>query len=45
MALIRPVEHMRRAFILDIDPARFLYPYLESWPGSSRIGRVSIGAR
>ena len=35
MALTVPVGDLG-ALILDIDPSVFLYPYLESWPGSSR---------
>jgi hypothetical protein len=37
MSLTVPVTHLG-AFILDIDPSRFLYPYMEAWPGSSRTG-------
>lgn len=35
MALTVPVQNYG-AFILEIDPSRFLYPYLKMWPGSSR---------
>ena len=41
MALTVPVGHSG-ALILDIDPARFLYPCLESWPGSSRTGETLL---
>jgi two-component system sensor histidine kinase UhpB len=34
MHLAIPVLN-RGALILDIDPRRFLYPYLEAWPGKS----------
>jgi len=34
MALAVPVRDLG-SFILDIDPERFLYPYLKAWPGSS----------
>jgi PAS domain S-box-containing protein len=35
MALTIPVQELG-AIILDIDPARFLFPYLRAWPGSSQ---------
>jgi PAS domain S-box-containing protein len=37
----RPIMHIAApvrdlgALVLDIDPDRFLYPYLEAWPGNS----------
>jgi PAS domain S-box-containing protein len=34
ISLTVPVQNLG-GLILDIDPSRFLYPYLESWPGSS----------
>ena len=37
MALVVPVLDLG-AWILDIDPSLFLYPYVESWPGHSRTG-------
>jgi two-component system sensor histidine kinase UhpB len=37
MSLTVPV-HDFGAFVLSIDPYRFLYPYLETWPGSNRTG-------
>ena len=41
MALTVPVENLG-AFILDIDPALFLYPYVEGWPGSSRTAQCEL---
>ncbi|HLK69551.1 MAG TPA: PAS domain-containing protein [Bryobacteraceae bacterium] len=41
MALTVPVSDMG-ALILDIDPSRFLYPYLDSWPGSSSTGETLL---
>jgi PAS domain S-box-containing protein len=35
MALTIPVDDLG-AIVLDIDPERFLYPYLRAWPGHSR---------
>jgi len=35
MALVVPVFDLG-AWILDIDPSLFLYPYVESWPGLRR---------
>jgi two-component system, NarL family, sensor histidine kinase UhpB len=33
------------AIILDIDPARFLYPYLRAWPGSSQTAETMLMRR
>jgi PAS domain S-box-containing protein len=44
MALSIPVDD-RGAFILDIDPATFLYPYLNSWPGARRTAQILLVSR
>ena len=44
IALTVPV-HDLGAFILDIDPSRFLYPYLETWPGPSRTAETLLVRR
>jgi two-component system, NarL family, sensor histidine kinase UhpB len=44
MALTIPVGQ-RGAIVLDIDPARFLYPYLRAWPGSSRTAETLLVRR
>lgn len=41
MSLTIPVSDLG-AFILDIDPSRFLYPYLETWPGSRRTAEALL---
>jgi PAS domain S-box-containing protein len=41
MALTVPVSNLG-AWILDIDPSRFLYPYVESWPSRSRTGETLL---
>ena len=41
MSLTVPV-HDLGAFIFDIDPSRFLYPYLEAWPGPSHTGQTLL---
>ena len=33
------------AFVLDIDAARFLYPYVESWPTASLTGETHLTRR
>jgi len=42
MALAVPVE-TAGAFILEIDPRNFLYPYLQAWPTASRTGETVLG--
>ena len=44
MALVAPVTDLG-AFILDIDPSRFLYPYLENWPGTIRTRQCELVRR
>jgi PAS domain S-box-containing protein len=44
MALTIPVGHLG-AVVLDIDPARFLYPYLRAWPGNSRTAETVLMRR
>lgn len=44
MALTVPVGE-RGAIVLDIDPARFLYPFLSSWPGTERTGETILTRR
>jgi two-component system sensor histidine kinase UhpB len=44
MALILPVEK-NGALILDIDPERFLYPYLRSWSGRSQSAETILARR
>jgi PAS domain S-box-containing protein len=44
MSLTVPVED-RGAFILDIDPSKFLYPYLKSWPGPRRTAEILLVRR
>ena len=44
MALILPVEQ-NGALILDIDPERFLYPYLRSWSGRSQSAETVLARR
>jgi len=44
MSVTAPVEGLG-AIVLDIDPARFLYPYLEAWPGDSRTAESILGRR
>lgn len=41
MALAVPVSN-QGAWILDIDPSRFLYPYVESWPSQSRTAETLL---
>jgi PAS domain S-box-containing protein len=41
MALSVPVRHLG-AFILDIDPSRFLYPRLKTWPDASPTGTTIL---
>ncbi|HEV3201049.1 MAG TPA: PAS domain-containing protein [Bryobacteraceae bacterium] len=41
MALTVPIDDLG-ALILDIDPSRFLYPSLESWPGNSRTAETLL---
>jgi PAS domain S-box-containing protein len=41
MALTVPVANLG-AWILDIDPSRFLYPYLELWPSRSRTAETLL---
>jgi len=41
MALVVPVSG-QGALILEIDAGRFLYPYLDSWPGASRTGETYL---
>lgn len=42
MAMTVPVRDLG-AVILDIDPSRFLYPYLEPWAGPSKTGECLLG--
>ena len=44
MALTIPV-HGLGALILEIDPSRFLYPYLASWPVPSATAESFLGGR
>jgi two-component system sensor histidine kinase UhpB len=44
MALIVPVAQ-EGALILDIDPERFLYPYLQAWSGHSRSAETLLMRR
>jgi hypothetical protein len=44
MSLTVPVSDLG-AFILDIDPSRFLFPYLAAWPGSSRTAESLLTRR
>ena len=44
MALIVPVER-KGALILDIDPRRFLYPYLNAWSGRSQSAETLLVRR
>lgn len=44
MSLTVPV-HDLGAFILEIDPSRFLYPYLKAWPGSNRTAECVLARR
>ena len=44
MALTIPVE-AAGAIVLDIDPQRFLYPYLLTWPGHSQTGETLLVRR
>ncbi len=44
MHLAIPVRG-RGALILDIDPHRFLYPYLEAWPGNSATAETFLVRR
>jgi len=44
MALILPVGQ-RGAMILDIDPERFLYPYLQAWSGHSHSAETMLMRR
>ena len=44
MALILPVNQ-NGALVLDIDPERFLYPYLRSWSGRSRSAETILARR
>lgn len=44
MSLAIPVEQ-QGAIVLDIDPARFLYPYLSVWPGGSRTAETLLVRR
>ena len=41
MALAVPVRGLG-AFILEIDPTAFLYPYLQAWPTPSRTGETFL---
>jgi PAS domain S-box-containing protein len=41
MSLTVPV-HDLGAFIFDIDPSRFLYPYLQAWPGPNHTGQTLL---
>jgi PAS domain S-box-containing protein len=44
MSLTVPVDDLG-AFLLEIDPDRFLYPYLQSWPGARRTAEVLLVRR
>jgi PAS domain S-box-containing protein len=44
MALVAPVGNLG-AFILSIDPARFVYPYLGLWPGSRKTAQSVLVER
>ncbi|MGO9255040.1 MAG: cache domain-containing protein [Bryobacteraceae bacterium] len=44
MAMTIPVENLG-AIVMDIDPARFLYPYLRVWPGSSKTAETLLMRR
>jgi PAS domain S-box-containing protein len=44
MALIMPVAQ-KGALILDIDPERFLYPYLRTWSGHSQSAETLLVRR
>jgi PAS domain S-box-containing protein len=44
MALILPVGQ-KGALILDIDPERFLYPYLQAWSGHSQTAETLLMRR
>jgi two-component system sensor histidine kinase UhpB len=44
MAVTIPVAHAG-AFVLDIDAARFLYPYLQFWPTASRTAETVLARR
>jgi len=44
MSLTVPVRGSG-AFILEIDPSRFLYPYLASWPGPGRTAETLLVRR
>ena len=41
MALAIPVRNLG-AIVLDIDPTRFLYPYLSAWPGNKKTAETAI---
>lgn len=41
MSLTVPVRG-QGAIILEIDPARFLYPYIAAWPGSAQSGETLL---
>jgi PAS domain S-box-containing protein len=44
MALSIPVGDLG-AIVLDIDPSRFLYPYIAAWPTASRTGETLLFRR
>jgi PAS domain S-box-containing protein len=44
MAVSIPVADLG-AIVLNIDPSRFLYPYIASWPAASRTGETLIFRR
>lgn len=44
MAVGIPVADLG-AIVLNIDPSRFLYPYIESWPTASRTGETLLFRR
>jgi len=44
MAVTIPVGDLG-AFILEIDPSRFLYPYISAWPGPSTTAESRLGRR
>jgi PAS domain S-box-containing protein len=44
MAVSVPVADLG-AIVLDVDPSRFLYPYLAAWPTASRTGETLLFRR
>jgi PAS domain S-box-containing protein len=44
MAMVIPVLDLG-AIVLDIDPARFLFPYLRAWPGRERTAETLMARR